>query len=137
MATSARAPLPAARLSAYQRGAYAVILNNGGQVLVVESNGRFYLPGGRIEQGEEPREALSREIVEECGWAAELAEEICQQTQMILAGRVVLAAGYWRARLTVPLSTLPEHDVLWLDISDAMTRLHRASDRAALSLATQ
>lgn len=44
----------------------------GGQVLVVKrgqqpARGRWVIPGGRVELGESPEEAVHREIREECG----------------------------------------------------------------------
>ena len=41
----------------------------GGRLLVVRTRGRdrFYLPGGKLEPGESPEEALMREVREELG----------------------------------------------------------------------
>ncbi|TRV78596.1 NUDIX domain-containing protein [Streptomyces sp. 130] len=41
----------------------------GGRLLVVRTKGRdaFYLPGGKLEPGESPEEALVREVREELG----------------------------------------------------------------------
>jgi len=121
----------------HQRGAYAVITDDLSRVLVVKAaNGRCYLPGGRIEPGEDAPQALCREIAEECGWSAEVAEPLCRCNQPIFSGRILLEAAYWRARLTAPLGDAPEHDLSWLSPAEAQACLHRAGDRAALGYAT-
>lgn len=44
------------------------VVVKGGRVVVLENrDGKHYLPGGRIEPGEDHLEALSREVNEECG----------------------------------------------------------------------
>jgi len=50
----------------------AVILDDAGRLLVIKrghepSTGLWSVPGGRIEPGEEPREAVRREVAEETG----------------------------------------------------------------------
>lgn len=118
-----------------QSGAYAVILDGFGRVLTVRTaNGRRYLPGGRIEDGENAEQALVREIAEECGWTAAVGPALCRQVQPIFGGSVTLDAGYWRATLRARLDTQAEHQLLWLKPAEALATLHRASDRAALSL---
>jgi len=120
--------------ASHQQGAYAVIFDSSGRVLVVRtSNGHCYLPGGRIEPGETPAAAVAREIGEECGWAAELLAPICRRHQPIFGGAVSLDALHWRARLTRPLASIPEHELLWLSPAEAARCLHRSADRAALA----
>ena len=121
----------------HQRGAYAVILDDLGRVLVVKAaNGRCYLPGGRIEPGENARQALLREIAEECAWSAEVGIPLRRSSQPIFGGQIALDAGYWQASLTAPLGAAAEHELLWLDPADAKACLHREADRAALSALT-
>ena len=60
-------------------GAYAVILREGRILLTRLSHGevadeRWTLPGGGVEFGEDPREAAVREVYEETGLDAEVAE---------------------------------------------------------------
>lgn len=129
------APLPMLGGSR-QRGAYAVIADPIGRVLIVEAvNGRCYLPGGRIEAGETARQALVREIAEECGWSAVVGRQVYRNVQPILNNQVSLEASFWRARLLEPLGSPAEHRLLWLDLAGATARVHRAGDIAALRLA--
>lgn len=48
----------------------AYVRNDEGEVLLVKTHGRsdtWELPGGQVEQGEPPHEAVSRELFEETG----------------------------------------------------------------------
>lgn len=56
-------------------GVYAVIPDEARQciILVQAPNGAWFLPGGEIEAGEDHLTALSRELLEELGFEAELA----------------------------------------------------------------
>jgi 8-oxo-dGTP pyrophosphatase MutT (NUDIX family) len=110
-----------------------LIEGSGGRVLIIQAaNGRFYLPGGRIEPGETPRQALLREIGEECGWSADLLAPLQTASQDIMGGEVRLNASHWRARLVARLASEPEHLVTWASPHEALARLHRECDRAAL-----
>ncbi|MEM8759715.1 MAG: NUDIX domain-containing protein [Pseudomonadota bacterium] len=55
-------------------GAYAIILGRGansGRILCVDQEGEMQLPGGGIDPGESPLQALHREVWEETGWRIE------------------------------------------------------------------
>lgn len=121
-----------------QSGAYAVILDARGRVLTVRGEtGRCYLPGGRLEPGETPRQALVRELAEECGWSAAILSPLRQSAQRIMGGDVLLRASHWRARLVAELDTPAECECEWMDVARALACLHREVDRAALRAATR
>lgn len=127
---------PLASAPVEQSGAYAVILDDQGRVLTVRpENGRCYLPGGRIEPGETPRQALTREIAEECGWSAAILSPLRQSTQEIMGGEILLRTSHWRARLLAPLGTVPDCRPQWLAMEEAAASVHREADRAALRAA--
>jgi 8-oxo-dGTP diphosphatase len=69
---------PLLRLSAY-----AVILNEKKEILVVDANGTYYLPGGGIDEGENEIEALKREAIEETGYQIHDFEYIGKANQFI------------------------------------------------------
>jgi len=51
-----------------RRGAYAIIVGRDGHLLLVDERGELQLPGGGIDPGEAPLQALHREVMEETGW---------------------------------------------------------------------
>ena len=117
-----------------QRGAYALVRDGGGRLLLVRGqNGRCYLPGGRIESGEDARAALAREIQEECGWSAVAEAPLGKAQQSIMAGSVDLDATYWRARLIASHGRSGEHELLWVAPATAVDLLHRTGDRAIVA----
>jgi 8-oxo-dGTP diphosphatase len=117
-----------------QRGAYALILDSEDRVLLVRAaNGRFYLPGGRIEPGETPEQALAREVEEECGLSVRVTEPLGEAFQPAFDGSVMLHACYWRAEIVGLAHDEPEHQLLWTPPGEAPPRLHRAADASAIT----
>jgi ADP-ribose pyrophosphatase YjhB (NUDIX family) len=62
-------------------GAYGVHVNDGAILLVrasavTEVQGRWFLPGGGVDHGEHPEEALVREIAEETGLTAVVGRQL-------------------------------------------------------------
>jgi len=117
-----------------QSGAYALILDGEDRVLLVRAgNGRFYLPGGRIEPDETPEQALAREVAEECGLSIRVGESLGEAFQPTFDGTVMLRASYWRAQIIGLAHEEPEHQLLWTPRPEAASRLHRAADAHMLT----
>ncbi|MEO8051396.1 MAG: NUDIX domain-containing protein [Acidobacteriota bacterium] len=72
----------------------AAVIERGGMILIGQRKlrGRHALkwefPGGKIEPGEEPREALERELREELGIEARIGDEIQRYDFSYATGRV-------------------------------------------------
>jgi 8-oxo-dGTP diphosphatase len=74
-------------------------------------------PGGKVEPGETPRQALEREIVEELECQVEVGDEIVSTTFEYDFGTVTLTTFYCELVDGEPI--LSEHQaVVWLSPSD-------------------
>ncbi len=85
--------------------------------------GRWEFPGGKVDPGETPVEALHRELHEELGVAVELGEEIVgpDHGTWIITDRHVMRL--WFARITAgdPLPLVEHDDLTWLDVGSWLT----------------
>jgi len=114
-------------------GAYAVLRDDAGRVLLARSSersdvvGTWYLPGGGIEQGEHPADTVVREVAEETGLRiahptlrAAVADvlEIPARDQLLHTDRLLydasVAGGELRAE---PSGTTDE--VRWVSVDEA------------------
>lgn len=80
-----------------------------------ELRGQFELPGGKVEDGEAPTVALTREIAEELGARLTIGERVCPeggQWWPILGGRVM---GVWLAEVA-PNSQEPRAGASHLEV---------------------
>src|SRR5262249_17781702 len=68
-----------------RRAVYAVIRDSKGRVAAVRSRGNLFLPGGGIEGGETPEQALVREVEEECAQRLHIAGKIGEALQYFYA----------------------------------------------------
>ena len=119
-------------------GAYAILPNMGQLLLTYQAapHCEFQLPGGGIDAGESPIQALHREVFEETGWRIAkprrlgafrrfvwmpeyemYAEKLCH----IYAATPVLKHG---------LPTEEGHEAVWMDVSDAIQELANDGDAA-------
>lgn len=76
-----------------------LVRNDQGRVLMIFRNGRWDLPKGHLERGEELGECALREVEEECGIVGmELGEAICSTMHIYpLKGEWILKKSYWYA----------------------------------------
>ncbi len=71
------------QISYIQRpGAYAFILSDN-QILLINIEGRIYLPGGGLENNETHEEGLTRELLEETGYKIKINQKITEANQYL------------------------------------------------------
>src|SRR5215831_21215280 len=68
-----------------RRAVYAVIPNREGRIAAVRSRRHLFLPGGGIEGGETPEQALVREVAEECAQRLQIVEKLGEALQYFYA----------------------------------------------------
>ena len=68
-----------------RRAVYAVIRDSDGRVAAVRYRGNLFLPGGGIESGETPEQALVREVAEECAQRLQIVEKLGEALQYFYA----------------------------------------------------
>lgn len=79
--------------------------------------GLWEFPGGKIEEGESPKEALKRELVEELRCVVEIGELVETTEHQYDFGVVVLSTYYCALRGSEPVLT--EHsEIRWVPASD-------------------
>lgn len=95
-------------------GAYGICRDGDGRVLLVRASamtavpGRWFLPGGGVERGESPRDALAREVAEETGlvvvdatWRGTLVDTTARRDGTIVQTvRHIFSIERWDGALT-------------------------------------
>lgn len=118
-------------------GAYAV-LAEGSDVLLThqsEPEPEFQLPGGGIDPGESPLQALHREVYEETGWRLHGARRLGAFRRFTYMPEYDLWAEklctIYLARPVRKLSdpTEPGHLAIWMPMEEAAQRLGNPGDR--------
>ncbi|MCT4556859.1 MAG: NUDIX hydrolase [Pelagimonas sp.] len=122
-------------------GAYA-ILARGDRLLLThqaEPTPEFQLPGGGIDPGEGPLQALHREVYEETGW------RITRPRRLGAFRRFTYMPEYdlWAEKLCIIYVALPTrrmgppteygHIAVWMSPAEAMQELGNPGDRAFVS----
>ncbi len=93
---------------------YALAFNQEGEILLVtdgQSQPKWWLPGGGIEVGETPEQALARELLEEANATLHQAIKIGVQRADDLAGNQDHHAFFW-CRVTLGRNFVPNHEVI-------------------------
>jgi 8-oxo-dGTP diphosphatase len=123
-------------------GAYALVFDAGGQVLVVEEHGFWWLPGGGLEAGESCEAGLVREMLEETGYAVEILRELGrarEYTQDPVSKRFHdKHCAFFAVRLVGESKgpAIADNHPHWLPVEAALKKLYDETHRWAVERAT-
>jgi 8-oxo-dGTP diphosphatase len=125
----ARAPALAAGGIVLRQGATPLVA-----VVRLRKRNEWVLPKGKLDDGETPRDAAEREVLEETGHDVSVHEFL--GTLVCESGGGFKVVHYWR----METSGEPAHELMddvravdWLPLEAAVERLSRASERAFLA----
>ena len=113
--------------------AYGLLEDEQGRVAVVRSRDGTFLPGGGIDAGEKPEDALRREALEECGFAVRIGPWVAHAVQFAYSAS---EGAHFEKRSTFLECAIAGHDpslleagheLLWVDSGAASRILTHAS----------
>ena len=120
-------------------GAYGIVSNAEGKIILVQApNGAYFLPGGGIEAGEDQKQAISREMMEELGYQVEIGAYLGEAIEYFYSSHRDIYfrhPGYfyiidrWQS-ICQPLEK--NNQLSWVSADDAMLLLKRGSHRWAV-----
>ena len=110
---------PGGRGSVVRPSAYALLQDRAGRVAVVRAIDGVFLPGGGLEDGESPEEAVVREALEECGLVVRVGACVSRAVQFVVTAEGVSVekrCAFFAAQIerAARASILPGHETLWL-----------------------
>jgi 8-oxo-dGTP diphosphatase len=118
------------------------VLTQGTKVLAAQRGpqmslaGMWEFPGGKIEQGETPQQALRRELQEELLCTAEIGDKVTTTEHEYDFGIVILTTFYGTIVDQEP--TLTEHaEVRWVEASDLASLTWAPADVPAVELVVE
>ncbi|KAB3529423.1 NUDIX hydrolase [Alkaliphilus serpentinus] len=111
-----------------RRGAYGVLINNEGKIAFIKVRDGYFLPGGGIEEGEDLRQCLKREFLEETGLKIEIIKFLGRASQYHLSRRhqyIKLIGYFYMVSLShdTKLKKEADHQLLWMEVPDCISKL--------------
>jgi len=119
-------------------GAYAILPNAGQLLLTFQGNhhNEFQLPGGGIDPGESPIQALHREVFEETGWSIAKPRRLGAFRRFVWMPEYDMhAEKLCHIYTAIPVrrlgpATEAGHEPVWMYPSDAIQELSNDGDAA-------
>ncbi len=122
-------------------GAYAILPRGHDLLLTFQGApfNEFQLPGGGIDPGETPVQALHREVMEETGWRIATPRRLGAHRRFVwMPDYDIYAEKLCHIFLAYPVRahgkpTEEGHDAVWMNASTAIPQLSNAGDQAFLA----
>jgi 8-oxo-dGTP diphosphatase len=117
--------------------AYALVRNSEMLIAVVRTSSGHFLPGGGLERGEDPEQAMVRETFEECGLVVSVVGVVGRAVEIVYsaAERTCFEKhctfGEARLQEATPRGEVG-HELMWLTAPEAASRLSPGSHRWAV-----
>ena len=126
-------------------GSYAVIHQDAKILLVkIIGWGKYFLPGGGIDDGEDALVALQREVGEETGFLVRVLEEIGKANEYVYAPKfgekLNKISVFYTAEIVgedPELKIEEDHQIEWHSVEDTIDLLHLKSNQWAVKKAFQ
>lgn len=123
-------------------GVYAVIPDEKKEkiILVQAPNGAWFLPGGEIEKGEDQLTALSRELIEELGFTAQIGRYYGQADEYFYSRHRdthFYNPAYIYEVVAFEESQKPLEDfnnLAWFPVDEALNKLKRGSHKWGIEM---
>jgi 8-oxo-dGTP diphosphatase len=114
-------------------GCYGVIVKDGLLgVMKSEESATYFLTGGGIEDGEDERNALRREALEEIGYEIEILEKTGEAEEYFYLEKeqkyIVQECRFYRISLLTENKTKSKYELVWI-AADELENLHHESYR--------
>lgn len=119
-------------------GAYGFLFNKHQELAVIQTSWGLFLPGGGLDEGENERVGLERELFEEMGIKVQSAELVCRAAQYLFSRhyqkhfRKIGAFYLVEVAQPILLKMEDEHELLWMDKRQASLELSEEFQRWAL-----
>lgn len=121
-----------------RKSAYVLAVRADGCLAVVRTSQGTFLPGGGIEGGETPHEAIARETLEECGLTIHTGAWVVRAIQFVYSEP---EKTYFEKRSTFFDGVIvggdsttgePDHELVWVGAEEAARILSHESQRWAV-----
>ncbi|MEL7976388.1 NUDIX domain-containing protein [Isoptericola sp. F-RaC21] len=115
-----------------------VLVVEGSVLLGLNDRGEWELPGGQLEEGEQPRQTVVRELAEETSLVVDAGRILLADTFDVVPGRTVLVVAYECTAVgSLDVRASAEHEALrWTPLGEldaiALPGIYRRAVAAAL-----